>query len=358
MKPNQIELICSKIVNNWDMYHIIANKSASVGHVCIINRVDTPNDILVIKIIKPLAIAQSCWEYKTLYDIFPQGTCEQGFIKKILESNGMELNVKNEINNINKGHEYYTTDYQSVFGTDLLIKFTTVQVRPHIIRDDCWFALAMTLAPGIPLSDLIENDLVKTDTKYRARLHRCLDLLVYEFFFNIIRHGFYHGDLHAGNIFFSYDRSQMTLIDFGAVGHMDMFNNDPDIHSLLDISMMALFYNYDEILDKMTVLLNNKCPETQIDPNMPEYLEFKKQLLTILLQMSSIWFGFIIGYVNFVRLYLVAISFERIGLIIWSVLRINGPELRSTYLEMNWKISSGVKGSSIKIFYHCYHQIL
>jgi len=70
----------------------------------------------------------------------------------------------------------------------------------------------------------------------------------------------------------------MTLIDFGAVGHINMFENNPDIHSLLDIFMMALFYNYDEVLDKMTVLLNNKCPETQIDPNTTEYSELKKQL--------------------------------------------------------------------------------
>ena len=58
----------------------------------------------------------------------------------------------------------------------------------------------MTLAPGVPVADLVESDLLKTDTPYRAKLHRCFDLLVYKFFLTIAKTGFYHGDLHAGNV--------------------------------------------------------------------------------------------------------------------------------------------------------------
>lgn len=280
LKPDQVERILSKVVKQWDMYKVLYNKSASVGHVSIVHRVDKPDDIFVMKIIKPLSVAQSCWEYKTLYNIYPAGSCESDFIKNMLESNGRELNVLNEKENVKKGHEYYTAKYKDVFGVDINAALTTIQVIEGIIADDCWFAFAMTLAPGLPLSDLVENDLLKNDTKYRAKLHRCLDLLIYKFFQNVLQNGFYHGDPHAGNIFFSYTQSVMTLIDFGAVGHIDIYENDESIHGLLDIIVMSFFYNYDEMLDKLTILLNEKCPspETQIDMNSDDYKKFKEQL--------------------------------------------------------------------------------
>ena len=117
----------------------------------------------------------------------------------------------------------------------------------------------MTLAPGISLNDIIENDLLKEDTKFRAKLHRCFDLLVFKFFFNIVKNGFYHGDLHSGNIFFSYKENQITLIDWGAVGRIDIFKNDPDITALLEILLMSTFHNFDNMLDKMTELINSRC---------------------------------------------------------------------------------------------------
>jgi len=279
LEPKEIDLILSKAVYNWDMYKILANYSASVGHVCKVVRVDDPSNIFIIKIIKPLTVAQSCWEYKTLYNVFPEGTCEQTFIKNILESNGKELNVNGEIENVTKGHKYYTDDYENVFDVDINAKLTTIENIPGIIYPGCWFALTMTLAPGVPLSNLIENKLVENDTKYRAKLHRCLDILIFKFFSNFVQNGFYHGDLHSGNIFFSYENNQMTLIDFGAVGEIDIYAGNPDIKTLLDTILMSLFYNYDEMLDTMTHLLNSKCVETQIDMNTPEYQNLKKELI-------------------------------------------------------------------------------
>ena len=278
MKENQVNLVLSKVVNDWDMYEIMQHFSASVGHVCKVRRADDPANIFIIKIIKPVSIAQSCWEYKTLHDLFPEQPCEQAFIKNMLKSNGRELNVQNEIENLKKGHEYYTETYNNVFSVDINARLTSVENIPGIIKPNTWFALTMTLAPGVPLSYLVENDLIKADTKYRAKLHRCLDLLVYKFFFNIVKNGFYHGDLHAGNIFFSYENSQITLIDFGAVGEIDIYEDDPAILSLLDIVVMSMFYNYDEMFDRMTELLNAKCPETQIDMTSPAYATFKEEL--------------------------------------------------------------------------------
>lgn len=279
LKPNQIEIILQKVVYNWDMYEILENFSASVGHVCKVVRVDNPDNVFMIKIIKPVAVAQSCWEYHTLYDVYPQGSCEHAFIKNMLESNGRELNVNNEINNINKGFINYTATYNKVFGYDVDAKLESIQNIPNIIVPNTWFALSMTLAPGIPLSKLVENDLITTDTIYRAKLHRCLDLLVYKFFLNIVKNGFYHVDLHSGNVFYSYDNSQMTLIDFGAVSEIDIYSNDPSIKTLLDIIVMSMFYNYNDIFDTMTILLNSKCEETKIDSNTPEYAQLREKLI-------------------------------------------------------------------------------
>ncbi len=279
LTPHQIDLILQKSVYEWDMYNILENYSASVGHVSKVVRADNPDKPIIIKIIKPIAIAQSCWEYKTLYDAFPVGTCENDFIQKILESNGKELNIQNEIININRGYEYYTDTYQNVFGKNVVATLTTVQHIPGIVEPNCWFVMAMTLAPGIPISKLVEEDLLEFDTKYRAKLHRCLDILVYKFFITIINHGYYHGDPHAGNIYFSYENDQMTLIDFGAVGEINIFSGDSDTLRLLDIIIMSIFYNYDGILDEMTDLLNSKCTETQIDKNTSTYQDLKQELL-------------------------------------------------------------------------------
>lgn len=281
MKEKEVELVLNKVVKDWDMYKIIRHVSASVGHVCIVKRVDNPKNVFIIKIIKPIAIAQSCWEYKILHNVYGDDKpCEKEFIKHMLESNGRELNVNNEIENIKKGHEYYTESYANIFTSKINAILTTVENIPGIIKPGTWFALTMTRAPGIPLSELVEvkHEALKTDNRYRAKLHRCFDLLVYKFFHNLVKNGFYHGDLHAGNIFFSYEDSQMTLIDFGAVGQIDLYSGDPAIFTLLDVIIMSLFYNYDEILDIMTKLLNSRCPGTEIDMNSPAYNEFKEKL--------------------------------------------------------------------------------
>ena len=50
------------------------------------------------------------------------------------------------------------------------------------------------------------------------------------------------------------------------------------------------------------------------------------------------------GYVNFFKLYLIAISSLITGLIICKIFKINGPEFRSNCLETKLNISSGVRG--------------
>lgn len=278
LKQHQVDVILKKVISDYDMYNVMVNVSASVGHVCIVNKVSRPDEVFIVKIIKPLSIAQSCWEYKTLYNIFDKKSCEASFVKSMLVSNGEEMNVQNEIKNLIEGHQYYTASYSDIFGVSMNANITTVEYVKGITTDDCWFAFGMSLAKGIPVSDLVENDLINEDTPYRAKLHRCLDLLVYTFFLTLIKDGYYHGDLHAGNVFFSYENSTLTLIDFGAVGKIDLYNGDPTVNVLIEVIILSLFYNYDGILDVMTDLINSKCTESKIDKQSAEYAKFKKEL--------------------------------------------------------------------------------
>ncbi|AYV83808.1 MAG: hypothetical protein Hyperionvirus12_5 [Hyperionvirus sp.] len=281
MLPEQYNLILGKIVKGWDMYKIDYDKSASVGHVFIVHRVND-NYKFVIKLAKPMAIVQSCWEYDLLNSVFPVGSCEQQFVNSMLNATGVELYSPNEVKNIREAHKIYTMKYGELFeGTDIDASLTTVEVVEDVIVKDCWFGFAMTMAPGVPISSLIEGDVskLKGDTAFRATLHRCMDLFVYKFFINIAQYGFYHGDPHAGNIYFSYKDRLLTLIDFGAVGRIDIYKDDPVMQKLISIIIMSSFSNYGDLLDTMTELVNSKCAEnSKIDVNSNEYKEFRGKL--------------------------------------------------------------------------------
>lgn len=278
----QVEIILSHVVEDINMIEIVANKSASVGHVCIANKVNKPEEVFVIKIIKPISISQSCWEYKTLHKIFPEGSCEREYVVSVLKSNGSEMSVLNEIDNINKGNKYYECDYNGIFGIDNGVKLSTVKVVDGITRKGAWYAFTMSLAEGIPVGDLVEKeDMIPNDTKYRSILHRCADLLVYKFFYNLINNGFYHGDLHAGNIFYSCKNKKLTMIDFGAVGKINLFENDDSMKAILEVIIMSIFHNYVGVLDRMTILMNSKCTETSINMSTPEYIKLSEELRII-----------------------------------------------------------------------------
>jgi hypothetical protein len=278
LTSHQEKILLERILINKD-YRMIRRISASVGHVCIIEQ----NNIkYVVKFIKPISIIQSCWEYKTLINAFPnneQNECNINFIKNMLISNGNEMNVNGEIDNLNNGFKYYKCSYNNVFGKNINMNLSTIVHVPNIIHHN-WYSLVMSLAPGVPLSAFLEPvDVLKEDTIFRAMLHRGLDLLVYKFFYTIIDSGFYHGDLHAGNAFFSYKKSQITLIDFGAVGQINRFK-DEYVEDIISVVLMLVFNDYDGILDKITEIANKKCPNVdKIDTSTQEYINFKNELL-------------------------------------------------------------------------------
>jgi len=282
LTKKEYSYILENILIDYHNIKILGHFSASVGHVCMGYNIKDKSDKFVIKIVKPLSIAQSCWEYSILHNIYPYGSCERNFIVNTLKSNGFEMNVNNEIENLNHCYELYTTTYNDEFKLNSSAKLTTIQHKEGLIKENTWFSLAMTLAPGVPLADIIDDKLLDTNTKLRSNLHRCVDLLVVKFFFVLISTGIYHGDLHSGNIFYSYKKNQITLIDFGAVGELNLFNGDDDNLKILEIVIMSIHYNYDGILDVLTDIMNNKCTNDKdnklLDKNSKEYLEFKKKL--------------------------------------------------------------------------------
>lgn len=292
MTRPQINMILEKILpdpNN--RYQIKANFSASVGHVCLVNDVLDPRRSFILKIIKPLSIAQSCWEYSVLSKLFKKGSCEEQFVVGMIESNGKEMNVHNEKENIDKAYDIYTCDYNEIFGYSTGHSLTTLTNINGIIDDSCWYAMTVSIADGIPLSKLVENyDLLgKHNSSFVTSLHRCFDLLVFKFFYGFVMKGFYHGDLHAGNIFFSYEKKKMTLIDFGAVGDLDLFDNSTkeastQMTTLVTILFKYLNNNYGEILDLLSDYVNTLCPvkhyeaDDKVDKNSQGYKELREKL--------------------------------------------------------------------------------
>jgi hypothetical protein len=298
--PKLSEDVFKKIMKNisspeiWHDWEIEGSFSASVGHVCILNNKSTLKKS-VIKIIKPISIAQGCWELKTLPPVFADKPCSFNYTRNILISNLREMNVNGEINNINKGHKLYSATYEKLFGNKIIFEekdkshkinssLTTIKNEKNIFGDKPkWFAFEMSLADGESLSSLEEKeekiDFTK-DNVFRAKIHRCFDILLYKFIENLVFKGFYHGDLHSGNIFFSEEENKMTLIDFGAVGNFDISSKENS--TIIKIIIMAIFKNYDEILEVIVDLINTKCPNEEgsknIDKHDEKYLEIKKKL--------------------------------------------------------------------------------
>jgi hypothetical protein len=283
MNKQQYEIILKKIVKDFDMYQILGDNSASVGHVFFVKRADSAFRF-VIKLAKPLAVAQSCWEYYLLNGLFKEGTCEQEFVNSMLSATGKELYAPNEIANIKLAKKSYSMAYSDLFkASGIDVKLTTVDTVEGVIKEGVWFALTMTLAEGQSVASLLEpNSQLYTDTIFRATLHRCMDLLVYKFFINLIQRGYSHGDAHLGNMYFSYVKRQLTLIDWGATLKLDIFKNDPTIRQLLDIILMSIYYNYPDLLDAMTLLMNSACKESEgINTSNEKYLKFRNQLKKI-----------------------------------------------------------------------------
>jgi len=291
MEKEQIEHILNKVLdldkkNNFALenksnttfdlrYKLLNNFSASVGHVCLLYDTHTETNI-IIKIVKPLSIAQTCWESYIFKDLFKKDSCDDKFIKNMISAIQEEMNVEGEIKNLELANKYYDSNYNNEFNINLNATLSTVKNIKGIIKDGVWFALSMTLADGVPVSKLVENNLIEKDEYLKNNLYRCFDILVSRFFYVWVNHGFFHGDLHSGNMFYDVKTNKLTLIDFGAVGHLDLLNGSTE---LINIIIKAVYSNFDEMFDLLTDILNNKCVNdggSMIDKQNEKYKTIRK----------------------------------------------------------------------------------
>ena len=125
-------------------------------------------------------------------------------------------------------------------------------------------------------SILEEPDVYLDKGQFEAALHRGMDLLVNRWIFTIINDGMYHGDLHAGNIFFSFEDRVMTIIDWGAVGVINIFERSKALNLLRHIIIYAIWNNFAGILDSITEYLNESG--FPIDTTSAEYRKIREEL--------------------------------------------------------------------------------
>lgn len=279
MSKDEVDLLLKPIVINYENYEITRNISASVGHVCFVKNKET-NETFVIKIIKPLSILQACAEHDILSNMFDKikNKCEYDYVNGILESNGIEMNVLHETKNINICSKLYNLNY-TFLNANVNVKLTTIKNIKGIMNKENRYALAMTMATGKSINELLESGLLNNNNKFQSLVHRCFDLLVYSFFQNILLSGYYHGDLHGGNMIYNSEINTLTLIDFGAVSKLDLNTKNGDIKNILKILILGTFENYDDLLDELTDYVNSKCDNSYLlDKNKKEYNDFKKKM--------------------------------------------------------------------------------
>jgi hypothetical protein len=289
MLENQYLLFLNKYVNDFNNYDIFFSSSASIGQVfgLIHKKTQTKH---IVKIYKPLSIIQSCWEYdmfKTSKDIYANKKY-MNYINNMYNSLTNEFNSKNEQINILRFKDYYDQKIYTFNKMDEIINkymLKTITSDTNFLKKNPWFMLHMSFAEGETIENIVNSnkyDLSK-DTIFRSALHRCFDLLIYNFFKTLINNHEYHGDLHSGNIYFNFNdnnESTMTIIDFGTTGKLQFDENLNIIHN---IAFAIKNVNYVELYEIFLVLLmaldvDNKDTYININDNNEK---FKNELKTI-----------------------------------------------------------------------------
>ncbi len=284
LKSTTVDDIMSEILVEPQYCKRTADFSASVGHVRMYRYTNyTPETHehreFMVKLIKPVTGAlTSCWEYSLLNTIYAVDTVENRNIRIMLEGIGSEFDLAKEARNMQKGYEKYTCTYRDSFHVDIDMSLTATRPLNDILREGVWQAVAMEVAKGIPLSEIVENkEKYLIGDQLHASLYRGLDLLVQRWFFSIIGCGFYHCDLHAGNIFFSYEDRRMTVIDWGAIGYVNLFGRESVMKMMRKVIAASMYSNFCNVFEYITEELN-KDEEEVIDVTSSDYKKFNKRL--------------------------------------------------------------------------------
>lgn len=136
-----------------------------------------------------------------------------GIVDEFFRTLQLETNFIIEANNLRR--------FQEMFEEDERIKI------PDVYLDLCGpKVLVMEMLKGTPLSDKVALEAMDVDRQ--AVVEAALDC----YFQMVFRHGFFHGDLHAGNFFVLPD-NRIGLIDFGIVGRLNRKSQDAIISMLV-----------------------------------------------------------------------------------------------------------------------------
>ncbi len=258
-------------------FKIINTASASVGQIVFIKH---NSKKIVIKILKPITIAQSCWEFNLLHDFVSKNKNILNYINNIYNSLDGEYNTLNEKTNMNEMHKHYKCTYNDFIENTVCKNIlTTITSCDDVLKNkELWFMLAMTNAEGESLEKIISKTNFSENTKYVSSIHRCFDLLIYKFFNTLINKQCYHGDLHSGNIYYSHENKTMTIIDFGAIGKLDL--KDENTNNMISIILASVYYCYDDIFDIITEIINNKS-NIKINKFDNKYIDVQTKLKNI-----------------------------------------------------------------------------
>lgn len=122
-----------------------------------------------------------------------------GIVDEFFKTLELELNFVVEANNIRR--------FQENFKDEPSIKIPQVYLELSGPR-----VLVLEALDGVPLSSLASVESIDREKVIRTGLRAYLKM--------VFRDGFFHGDLHAGNLFILSD-SRVGLVDFGIVGRLN-----------------------------------------------------------------------------------------------------------------------------------------
>lgn len=226
---------------------------ASVGHALLVELTDVNNNKskIVLKFIKPGVKERAQRDIDIILPLAHRSGV-MSFFAGTIEDILSELDFDNEYENLSEGNEVYNTN-------DINDRIKAVAFVPNFPISKKW--LAMSLAPGSSLAEMSSKLTANNDEE---KLNRKIEYLIMgmaseelankwmkQAFFGK-RRGFYHGDLHAGNMLIDINieaikqelkdkyghithdnltkdmiekinktNYTLTLIDFGNVGHLD-----------------------------------------------------------------------------------------------------------------------------------------
>lgn len=155
-----------------------------------------------------------------------KGTDKAQLVVKIESTVGRELNFLLESHNLKAG-EVYINDKSGIKIASLVDG-----IAPH---EDL---LVMRKAEGMKINRFVRaTDLVKRG----EAMSRLLDAWVLE---SVFRDGFFHGDLHPGNVFFKLDDKarngyELTMLDFGNAGRITLTQQKAFVKMLAAITLRS-----------------------------------------------------------------------------------------------------------------------